>query len=72
MRRPGASAGAAHAAASGAQTMKMIAAGLIAALMLSPASYAAGTETFGVSLGKTTFEVHREIPRLFLRGEKRL
>ena len=56
MRRPGASAGAAHAAASGAQTMKRIAAGLIAALMLSPASYAAGTETFGVSLGKTTFE----------------
>ena len=36
--------------------MKRIAAGLIAALMLSPASYAAGTETFGVSLGKTTFE----------------
>ena len=70
MRRPGASAGAAHAAASGAQTMKRIAAGLIAALMLSPASYAAGTETFGVSLGKTTFEEFTgKYPAYFSEGK---
>ena len=53
--------------------MKRLAAGLIAALMLSPASYAAGTETFGVSLGslgKTTFEEFTgKYPAYFSEGK---